>query len=149
MIIEVSVAVIAIAFTILVIYLIMLIQTLRLTFHQVDKTLSETRQQLTDIGGETKKLLGQVDHVTSDMKTKFESFNSLFNSVSNIGAVLEDKTATLRHNLVDAPDQGKGPLHSRFKSGEDVITPELSKIANVLELAGLGVRLLQKLKQRR
>ena len=152
MIIEISVAVIAIVFTVLVIYLIVMINTLRHTLTQVDQTLGSVRHQLGSIGEEAKKVVEQANGLSADMKVKFDSVTSLFNAVSNIGAVLEDRTVAFREQMFaeDKDEKShKRPFHLRFKTGEQLASPELEKIASILELAGLGVRLWQKLKQRR
>jgi uncharacterized protein YoxC len=149
MIIEVSVAVIAIVFTILVIYLIVLINTLRHTFTQVDRTLGSVHQQLDGIGTEAKKVIEQANHLSVDVKSKFDSLTSLFNTVSNVGAVLEDHSVAFREQMIATAKDEKQPFHLRFKSGEHATSPELEKIASILELAGLGVRLWQKLKKRK
>lgn len=149
MIIEISVAVIAFVFTILVIYLIVLINTLRHTFTQVDQTLGSFHKQLDSLGEEVKKVVEQASGLSLDAKLKFDSLTSLFNSVSNIGAVLEDHSAAFREHMIETAKEEKKPFHSRFKNGEQISSPQLEKIASLLELAGLGVRLWQKLKHRR
>lgn len=71
MIIEISVAVIAVAFVFLVIYLIVLTNSLRIT-------------------------LTQVNEISQDLKKKSEAFNPLFNAINQTSQILERKATALK-----------------------------------------------------
>lgn len=71
--IEISVAVIAVAFVLLVLYLIILIRSLRVT-------------------------LSQVDHLIHEINGKTESLTPFFNALNQTGQILEKKAANLKKN---------------------------------------------------
>lgn len=71
MIIEISVAVIAAAFVLLVVYLIILIRSLRVT-------------------------LSQIDHLSREINGKTESLTPFFNALNQTGQILEKKAANLK-----------------------------------------------------
>jgi len=140
MIIEISIAVIALAFVILVIYLITLISSLRVTLGQVNNTLVEAQ-----------KVVEHTNQISYDLKQKSEALNPVFNAISSAGEVLERKASTLKKEYIAMhEDEEFERLHCnseekrKFQNSEGFAT-----IAAVLELAGLGVSLWQKLKKRR
>lgn len=78
MIIEISIAVIALAFLFLIIYLILLIQTLRITLKETNTTLIEARKKLLVIA------------------EKVDYLNPLLQSLENVGKIIENKTSSFR-----------------------------------------------------
>jgi uncharacterized protein YoxC len=145
MVMEISVAIIAIAFAALVLYVIALIKALRVTLGQVNQTLVEVRKQLDEIGNETKEVIAHTNQLSFDLKQKMESLDSLFKTVANVGDVLEHQTASLKKRSVE---NKHAPLDFT-ETEKKTPTPELIKVADILELAGMGIRLWQKLKKRR
>ena len=151
MIIEISLAVAAVAFVLLVIYLIATLKTLKVTLNQVNYLIFDARKQLDEMGAETKKIIEHSNQISADLKYKMETLNPFFQSVENIGEVLEDKAANLKRNIerprtVHSPS----PLHShnhRNDSSED-LKGQKAIVPDILELASLGIRLWQKLKKR-
>lgn len=126
MIIDISVAVIALAFVALVIYLIVVIKALRITLGQVNHTLVEVRKQV-------------------------ESLNPIFNAVNQTGQILEYKATALKKDLLDS-SQEESDLFELARDGEKkkrIQTKGLMTVAAILELAGIGVSLWEKLKKRR
>ncbi len=150
MIIEISLAVIAIAFVALVIYLITFITALKVTLGQVDQTLVEVREQLNEVGGEAKKTLEQTNEISTDFKSKVAKLNSVFATVANIGEFLEQKTFFLKKEVNDSSDEEPPHEAVHASTGEKGPSParEIFKVADILELAGMGICLWQKLKKR-
>lgn len=85
MIIDISVAVIAVAFALLVIYLIVLIRTLSQTLAQVSLTVVEAR-----------KIVSEAQVSAIDLNRKLEALDPVFKSVENLGEVLEYETAEFK-----------------------------------------------------
>lgn len=150
MIIEISVAVIAIAFVALVIYLIIFITALKVTLGQVDQTLVEVREQINEIGSEAKKTIEQTNEVSADLKDKVAKLNSVFAAVANVGEFLEQKTFLLKREVISSSDEETPHEadHASTVGKEPSPARELFKVADILELAGMGVCLWQKLKKR-
>lgn len=135
MIIEISIAVIALAFVVLVIYLISAIKALRITLGQVNQTLAETRHQLGDLGGQTQKILEHTNQISFDLKQKVEAINPIFNAIGDAGEVFEHRAAQLKSEL---------KASSELKEDE-----KLKAIEAIFELGGAGIKLWQKLRKRR
>ncbi|CUI17047.1 conserved putative membrane protein [Candidatus Protochlamydia naegleriophila] len=157
MIIEISVAVIALAFAVLVIYLILLFSAVKQTLGQTNLLVNDVRKQLDDLSGEAKKTIEQANQMSADLKHKMEALDPLFNSIANVGDVLEHRAESFRQRSVRLGRFDERASHSapffndsdhqesinRAKTSESVV------VAEILELAGLGIRLWQKLKKRR
>lgn len=148
MIIEISVAVIALAFVILVIYLISLTKALILTSHQINHILLEGKKKIEEMGGQAAKIIEHTNQVSFDVKRKIESLNSIFNTLSNVGEVLEHKTADLKKKALFS--SGKENERVEIDSSEKLHLPphELNKVADILELTCIGIRLWQKIKKK-
>jgi uncharacterized protein YoxC len=123
MIIEISVAVISVAFVALVIYLIVMMKTLRKTLGKVDQTLEEA-----------KMAIQQTQLLEADLRKKMGTLDPLFNSVENVGDILECKTAAYKELK----------SHSLREEDSDQIN-----VADLVALAGLGIRLWNKFNKRR
>ncbi|MGP7818416.1 DUF948 domain-containing protein [Niallia sp. 01092] len=80
-----SVALIAIAFTVLVIYLAKTLKSLHITLDSVSKTLSGLERQLDGVTRETTVLLEKTNHLAADIQQKSESLNSVVDAVKGVG----------------------------------------------------------------
>lgn len=149
MIIEISIAVIALAFVALVIYLIVLICALRTTLGQVNNTLSETRKQLNDVGFQAQKAAEHANQISYDLKYKAEALNPVFNAISNAGQILEHKSSVIKKEYIAAQEEAEGESLRSDKKGKALHSEGIAIVAAVLELAGLGVSLWQKMNKRR
>lgn len=149
MIIEISVAVIALAFVALVVYIIIMTNALRITLGQVNQTLTEVRHHLDQIGSEAKKTTENVDQLSLDLNKKMELLNPIFNAVSNIGDFLEQKTKTLKLEAEICALKNEAEVSELEEENEDSKTLVINKIANILELVGQGFRLWQDVNKRR
>ncbi len=146
MIIEISVAVIAVAFAALVIYLIILIKGLRNTLKQVDKTIIQARMQLDEIGPQAKKAIEHTNQVSFDIKTKMESLNSVFNTVSNLGDILEHKSLALKKEALSSHRE-LSDVNS-LETEHDLHAHDEIHVSDILELAGIGARLWHKIRHK-
>lgn len=104
MIIEISVAVIAAAFVILVAYIILLIKALRKTLAQVDYTVVEVRQ-------------------------KMETLNGIFKSLSNIGEVVEYKSDLFKKKILSSEEKKATMIENEAKICETV--GDILKLINI------------------
>lgn len=150
MIIEISVAVIAVAFVALVIYVIAMINALRLTINQVNQALPELRKQLDETGNQAKKTIEHVNQISFDLKNKMESLNSIFNTISNIGDVFEHKTYAIKKAAFISSHKENKFSDLDSQETEHAFAPHEEEInaSDILELAGIGIRLWQKLKNK-
>ncbi|ALC89643.1 general stress protein [Bacillus sp. FJAT-18017] len=80
-----SVAVIAIAFFVLVIYLSKTLKSLQITLESVSKTLVGLERQLDGVTKETAVLLHKTNALADDIHRKSESLNTVVEAVKNVG----------------------------------------------------------------
>ncbi|MCE2982003.1 MAG: DUF948 domain-containing protein [Parachlamydia sp.] len=152
MIIEISVAVIALAFALLVVYLIVLLKSLKGTLNQLNFFLFDARKQLDEIGIEAKKAAELANDITGDIKFKLDTLNPFFQSFENIGEVLENRVEKFKKQT----EESAAPSFCRTHLCKDHCNEEKHNInetqsaftPEIFQLVGLGVRLWHKLKKR-
>lgn len=149
MIIEISVAIIALAFVALVIYIIAVTKALKVTLGQVNQTLSDVRKHLDDLGTEAKKATENVDQLGHDLNSKMEALKPIFNAISNIGDYLEQKTKTLKLEAEICALKNEDEASTLEEELVDSKTKVINKVANILELVGQSFRLWQDVHKRR
>lgn len=151
MIVDISVAVIALAFVFLVIYLISMIKAFRITLGQVDQTLVETRKRLDEVGTQAQKVMEHTNQISFDLKHKVEAFGPIFNAVNQAGQILEHKATAFKKDFLDATQDEMH--HSSLAAEEEKKKKKQTKgvmiVAAILELAGMSVNLWEQLKKRR
>jgi uncharacterized protein YoxC len=98
-----SVAFIAIAFFILVIYISKTLNSVRVSLETVTKTLGGLERQIEGITTETTALLQKTNHLADDMQRKSESLNSVVDAVKEVGSTVSHFNQTLQGitNAVD------------------------------------------------
>jgi len=141
MIIDISVSVIAVAFSALVIYLILLIRALKITLSGVNLALSDLRHHLDEIGNEAKK-------ATFDVNYKMESLNPVFKAISNIGDYLEQKSKGVKLEAEICALKNEAMAASKDSELPDS-NPVVDNLASILELVGQSFRLWQDVNKRR
>lgn len=149
MVIELSIALIAIAFIALVIYLIIVLRALRETLSHVDPVIRGMRLHLEEIGDQAKKAIEQTNQISCDLKQKMESLSPIFQTFSNVGEILENKTSHLKKESLT-------PLHrvNQLSDAEYVaVEQELRAqdtlhVADILELASVVFGLWRKIKHK-
>jgi uncharacterized protein YoxC len=105
-----SVALIAIAFFVLVIYLAKTLKSLQKTLDSVSTTLAGLEKQIDGVTTETTLLLKKTNALADDIQKKSESLNSVVNSVKNIGETVNKFNHSLKNmtNTLDKQvDQNK------------------------------------------
>jgi uncharacterized protein YoxC len=99
-----SVALIAIAFFVLVIYLSKTLKSLQGTLTSVSKTLSGLEKQLDGVTSETTILLQKTNALAEDIQQKSESLNSVVDAVKDVGMTVSKFNGTFL-NLTNTVDQ--------------------------------------------
>lgn len=147
MIIEISVAVVALAFAALVIYLIGLIRTAQATLRQVNQTLNDSRKQLVDIAYEAKQIMEHTNEMALGFQNKMESLDPIFRSIEDLGNIAESKTTALKERFI-TPRRINGYEDSQEEKQQ--VSQDVAKvIANTIDLISRGQRLWQNFNQRR
>jgi uncharacterized protein YoxC len=91
-----SVAVIAIAFFILVIYLVKTLKSLQGTLDSVAHTLDGLEGQLQGVTGETTALLHKTNSLAEDIQHKSEQLNTVVYAVKDVGTTLQNLTGSFK-----------------------------------------------------
>lgn len=113
-----SVALIAIAFFILVIYLSKTLKSLRVTLDHMAGTLASLEKQLDGVTTETTVLLHKTNELASDIQHKAESLNSVVEAVKEVG---------------DSVKKFSGSIQSITSSLDRQFEDNKDKMANVLQ----------------
>lgn len=135
MIIEISVALIAGCFAVLVLYTVRLLRTARCSLTQADRALMEIRQHLNEVGGETLQLVRSGHRLAEDLEGKMKSMNALFASVDQLGEAANEVAGSVKQVSAAVVQSAKGVQQAASNQ---------NKIAEIMEWATMGVHLLQK-----
>ncbi|MFP5114559.1 DUF948 domain-containing protein [Bacillaceae bacterium C204] len=92
-----SVALIAIAFFVLVIFLSTTLKSFQVTLTSVSKTLDGLEKQLEGVTAETTILLQKTNALADDLKQKSESLTSVVESVKDVGTTVTKFNGTLQN----------------------------------------------------
>ncbi|CAH0343940.1 DUF948 domain-containing protein [Bacillus sp. CECT 9360] len=96
MLIEFSVAAIAIAFIWLVVFLIGLLQKGMVTLGETNKTLNEVRNAVQDLTQESRELIHTANQITVDVKHKMRTVDPLLESAQDVGEVIHNVTNSVK-----------------------------------------------------
>jgi len=91
-----SVALIAVAFLVLVIYLSVTLKSLRGTLNSVTDTLKGLEKQLEGVTSETTLLLRKTNALADDLQQKTKSLNSVVEAVKDVGVTVHKFNGTLQ-----------------------------------------------------
>lgn len=108
-----SVALIAIAFFVLVIYLSKTLKSLQKTLDSVSNTLMGLEKQVEGVTSETTLLLHKTNALAEDLQQKSESLNSMLDAVKGVGLTVNKFNQSLRNitdTVNDHVDQNKEKL---------------------------------------
>ncbi|MDE8564710.1 DUF948 domain-containing protein [Anoxybacillus rupiensis] len=94
-----SVALVAIAFFILVVYLVKTLKRVQETLQSLTKTIEGMEKQVNEIGTETSQLLHKTNAAADDVQKKMESLNRLFDTVKQVGATIQTFNDSLAKQL--------------------------------------------------
>ncbi|NWQ43047.1 DUF948 domain-containing protein [Bacillus sp. EB106-08-02-XG196] len=96
-----SVALIAVAFLVLVIYVAKTLKSLQETLSSVSKTLMGVEKQLEGVTQETTELLQKTNALADDIQEKSKSLNSVVTAVKDVGTTVNKFNGTLK-DLTDS-----------------------------------------------
>lgn len=137
MIIEISVAFIAAAFVALVIFLILALRSLRITFDSINATLRPIQRHTEELCNQTECLIEQTTALTNDVNNKLEALDGVFNSLSHVGNHLENLTKNFDSQLKERPLAPEPEEHPSVP------------VEEMFEWVLLGCQIWQKFKKRR
>jgi uncharacterized protein YoxC len=92
-----SVALVAIAFLVLVIYVAKTLKSLQETLGSVSKTLAGLERQLDGVTHETTELLQKTNALADDIQEKSKSLNSVVTAVKDVGTTVNKFNGSLKN----------------------------------------------------
>ncbi|WP_338552991.1 DUF948 domain-containing protein [Paenibacillus sp. KS-LC4] len=107
---EIGVLIAAIAFAILVYYVIEALRSLKYSLDEMRVTLVEVKHEISAIGTEVKSVVQTTNSVADDVNMKLKSLDALFGSLDNVGHVVQEATSAVKESAV--------ALISSVKSGQ-------------------------------
>lgn len=91
-----SVALIAVAFLVLVISLTKTLKSMKITLDRVSKTMEDLEGQMQGITTESTLLLHKTNELAEDIQRKSEKLNSVVNAVQDIGSTIKEFNGSIR-----------------------------------------------------
>ena len=122
MIYQISVALIAVAFAVLVFFLISTLKSAQSSLDNVSQTLQEVQKTIDELSYEVKQTVRHANDITADVQHKMKKIDPVMESVENLGEVLSEVTA--------AAKQVSTTLMTRFQTRQSkaVKTPESNEV---------------------
>ncbi|OIU69835.1 DUF948 domain-containing protein [Rossellomorea aquimaris] len=97
---EWSAVIAAVAFTILVIYLIMTLRKVMTTLAETNKTLSDTRTAVNGITEEAEELIHTANQISDDVKGKMKAVDPLVESAHDVGEIIHNVTSSVKRTAL-------------------------------------------------
>lgn len=105
MIIELSVALVAVAFAILVFFLIKTLKSAKDSLDKVSQTLQEVQKTIDELTYEVKTTVRHANDITSDIQGKIQKIDPLVDTVKNLGDVMNELTFSVKEVAVTAMEK--------------------------------------------
>jgi Uncharacterized protein containing a divergent version of the methyl-accepting chemotaxis-like domain len=142
--IQIIIAVITVAFVILMFFLIQTIKALTATLDEVRSTVGELRTDVSQISGDVKEMIHHTNEMTLDVRTKLRSLDVVFATVHDIGQTLHSFTGVMKETAVSLAASVK----SKQQEIHDSRQPRSSKMTSAITDGIVSsVRIWRKLKQ--
>ncbi len=90
--IEISVVIIAVAFAVLVVFLINTLRAATKSLEKTTQTLQEVQKTIEELGYEVKQTVRHANDITVDLQAKMKQIDPVIESVHNLGEVLSEVT---------------------------------------------------------
>jgi len=152
---EISVALIALGFVALVIYLIITLKSLRILIHQLTHTISSFHRNIDDLGRQGSRLLSKTSAVTQEVHNKVHACQSTIKNFSYFGALAGQLASCFRKKRAK-PDQDQEErdehehMHDKVEKEEaqlDVRKHYLLMAEEIVEYITFGLVILKRLKK--
>lgn len=137
MIIEISVAVVALAFVVLVFFLVKTLIELRKTLKQASNTMLFIESRVDPIQEEALELIKNTKTITATLNNQLEAVNPLLDTVHDVGTALQDATYEFSHGI----------SHRKLKR-QPLKRPWSDKALDILELGSHALNVWTQSKRR-
>ncbi|WP_440112681.1 DUF948 domain-containing protein [Paenibacillus sp. QZ-Y1] len=125
MIYQISVALIAVAFAVLVFFLIRTLKSAQGSLDNVSQTLQEVQKTIDELSYEVKQTVRHANDITVDVQHKMKQIDPVMESVQNLGEVLNEVTEAAKQvsSTLMAKFQTKRSNSEQTKRTETVRVP--------------------------
>jgi uncharacterized protein YoxC len=96
MVYQISVAAIAIAFVVLVVYLIKTLKSLTVFFENTSQTLTRVEQQVGAVTSDSTELIQHAKEIVVDVQDKIKKLDSTFSTLKQSGEAAKEVTSSVR-----------------------------------------------------
>lgn len=121
MIIELSVALVAVAFAVLVFFLIKTLNSAKESLDKVSQTLQEVQKTVDELTYEIKTTVRHANDITADVQGKIQKIDPIVDSVKNLGDVMNELTLTVKQVSVTVIEKYRKSRELKQKAGEVAI----------------------------
>lgn len=118
MIIELSVALVAIAFAVLVFFLIKTLKSAKGSLDKMSQTLQEVQKTMDELTYEVKTTVRHANEITADLQGKIQKIDPVIDSVKNLGDVLNEVTLTVKQVSVTVIENYRKSREKKEKAKE-------------------------------
>lgn len=137
--IGVSVLLIALAFIVLVFYLVQTLNTAKASLEETSRTLNKMQEKLDQLSQEMLGVIENSNHITTDVKQKLASVNQLFESAKHTGEVVDQVTTSVKQVSASV-------ARSVQENVDDALKNNKNRITDVLGWVSAGMMVWQKWK---
>lgn len=135
MIIQISVAVMAAALCILVLALVRTLKELRETLDRIGHMTDETTRQLSTLSQEVRGTIHSVNEMTQDVRMKMREMHSLFETVGEVGRMMNDVTVTVKQTASGLASSIKDKMEEKAAQAEIKLSQAAGWLAAVIRTA--------------
>jgi uncharacterized protein YoxC len=143
MIIEISIAAVALAFIVLVVFLITTLRSISSLLVQTNTTIHELQHHLAGVTKEASDVLRHTNAVTVDVLNKLHSLEPTFHSVKQVGEAVDEITTSVKNASVSVART------IRDKVTSEAYSPATNRIAKVIHTLPLVLDIWHQIKIRR
>jgi len=143
LIIEISVAAVAVAFVVLVVFLITTLRSMSTLLVQTNSTIHELQHHLAGVTKEASDVLRHTNAVTVDVLNKLHALEPTFHSVKQVGEAVDEITTSVKNASLSVARTIKDKVES------EAYLPSTSKIAKAINTIPLVLDIWHQIQLRR
>lgn len=138
MLIQISVAVIAVAFVALAVYAVTALRSVRDSLQQASHSIAELEKHMEQVSGETVKLLSSTNQLTEDLNRKLKHVDTFFESVGDVGQAVQQVASSVKQVSATVTNSVTGSVQKSVHTHQ-------SKIDEAMMWAKAAMTLWQKI----
>ncbi|MFI2858013.1 DUF948 domain-containing protein [Paenibacillus sp. JSM ZJ436] len=117
MLTQISIAVIAVAFAVLVFFLIKTLKAATVSLDKVTQTLQEVQKTIDELSYEVKQTIRNTNDITVDVQHKMKQIDPVMNTVKNLGEALSEVTYAVKEVSAGVVSKFRQSRENKNKSG--------------------------------